>query len=193
MIEDLNAKWKNALINEPCCAGKKLVFGEGKTDHPLLMLVGEAPGAHEAEQGRPFVGKAGQNLNEFLKILSLQREDIYISNTVKIRPAVPGKNGNEKNRPPSQYEVTLFTPWLIDEIKMISPCLLVTLGNTPLKVVLGKEAIIGNCHGRKMDTTLGIPLYPLYHPAAVIYNRGLRAVYEQDLINLKGILSKLNE
>ena len=68
-------------------AGKRLVFGEGCSDRPPVMLIGEAPGGQEEEQGRPFVGKAGQNLSEFLAVLGLRREDIYISNVVKLRPS----------------------------------------------------------------------------------------------------------
>lgn len=188
MIDDVNRKWIQALSFEPCCLGKKLVMGEGNSDHPALMLIGEAPGGREEEQGRPFVGKAGQNLNEFLDILALKREDIYITNAVKLRPSAPGKNRKEKNRPPSQTEITLFAPWVLEEIRTVCPCLLVTLGNTPLKVILGKLATIGSLHGKSTETALGVPLYPLYHPAAVIYNQSLRAVYEQDLINLRPLL-----
>ncbi len=193
MIDDVNRKWAQALSNEPCCFGKKLVMGEGNGNHPALMLIGEAPGGREEEQGRPFVGKAGQNLNEFLDTLALKREEIYITNAVKIRPSVPGKNGKEKNRLPSQTEIALFLPWVLEEIRMVGPRLLVTLGNTPLKVILGKSAAIGGLHGKLTETALGVPLYPLYHPAAVIYNQSLRAVYAQDLANLRPILLKVSQ
>lgn len=163
-------------------------MGEGKDLKPAIMLIGEAPGAQEEAQGRPFVGKAGQNLNEFLALLGLEREQIYITNAVKIRPSVLGASGKEKNRPPTRKEVELFTPWLKDEIRSVKPRLIVTLGNTPLRVVYGTEAVIGNFHGKLMQTPEGLALFPLYHPAAVIYNRALRSVYEEDLERLKAIL-----
>ncbi len=187
-VHELNLKWCKALLQEACCSGKKPVMGEGKDLKPAIMLIGEAPGAQEEAQGRPFVGKAGQNLNEFLALLGLEREQIYITNAVKIRPSVLGASGKEKNRPPTRKEVELFTPWLKDEIRSVKPRLIVTLGNTPLRVVYGTEAVIGNFHGKLMQTPEGLALFPLYHPAAVIYNRALRSVYEEDLERLKAIL-----
>ena len=89
-----------------------LVFGEGPL-HPKLMLIGEAPGEQETLQGRPFVGKAGQNLDHFLALAGLSREEIYISNAVKIRPTKTGKTGRISNRPPTQEEIALFRPWLL--------------------------------------------------------------------------------
>lgn len=193
MIESLNKQWYDRLNTTHVCAGKRLVTGEGCADEPVLMLVGEAPGGQEEAQGRPFVGRAGQNLNVFLEILGLKRQNIYITNTVKIRPTAPGKNGKEKNRPPRQAEIDVFSPWLIDEIRQVRPRLLVTLGNTPLKAVMGKEALIGRVHGETLTAPIGFPLFPLYHPAAIIYDRSLRAVYEQDLLRLKELLYKMEE
>lgn len=81
---------------------RRLVFGEGPTDHPQIMLIGEAPGAQEEQQGRPFVGKAGKNLDEFLHIVGLSRSEIFISNTVKVRPSRISPKGTVANRPPNR-------------------------------------------------------------------------------------------
>ncbi len=91
---------------------KVLVFGEGKNDHPPVMLIGEAPGEQETLQRRPFVGKAGKNLDGFLEAVGLQRPDIYISNVVKVRPTKISPRGSVSNRPPNREELALFIPYL---------------------------------------------------------------------------------
>ena len=176
---------------------KVLVFGEGDMDRPRLMLIGEAPGEQEVMQGRPFVGKAGKNLDAFLESVHLRREDIYISNVVKIRPTKTSGKGRVSNRPPSKEEVGLFLPWLKEEIALVSPQLLVTLGNVALKSLLGKGTI-GEAHGRFHPASVSVaggkareyPLFALYHPASVIYNRSLDKVYAQDLFVLDTALKK---
>ena len=170
----------------------RLVYGEGPQRHPQLMLIGEAPGAQEEQQGRPFVGQAGKNLNEFLRILSLQREQIYITNVVKLRPSRVSPKGTVSNRPPNRQELLFFRPWLLEEIGLVQPGLIVTLGNTALQTL--QDTVIGSCHGTLRETTVHgqrYPLFPLYHPASVIYNRSLLDVYRQDLQSLKEILRNL--
>ena len=126
-----------------------IVFGEG-AENPALMMIGEAPGGDEEKQGRPFVGKAGKNLSAFLEVVGLKREEIYISNVVKLRPTKESpKTGKAVNRPPSAEEIAFFLPYLLEEIKVISPKVVVTLGNVPLKAVTGeKKAVIGDYHGK---------------------------------------------
>ncbi len=170
---------------------KVLVFGEGKTEGPRLMLIGEAPGEQEVMQGRPFVGKAGKNLTAFLESVHLNREDIYISNVVKIRPTKTSEKGRMSNRPPSREEIGLFLPWLKEEIFLVSPELIVTLGNVALKSLLGKGTV-GEMHGRFHRAELSLSegkarefqLFALYHPASVIYNHTLGQVYAEDLSTL---------
>ena len=128
---------------------KPIVLGEGNTDHPPVMLIGEAPGEQESLQGRPFVGKAGKNLDGFLQVLALRREDIYISNVVKIRPTKVSEKGRTSNRPPNKEELALFTPYLMEEIQLVQPRMIVTLGNVALKALCGPKAIIGDMHGRE--------------------------------------------
>lgn len=158
-----------------------LVFGEGPL-HPKLMLIGEAPGEQETLQGRPFVGKAGQNLDHFLALAGLSREEIYISNAVKLRPTKTGKTGRLSNRPPTKDEIALFRPWLMREIEEVEPGMIATLGNVPLRAVTGRSLSIGEVHGQVLDAgETGLPLFALYHPASLIYNRSLTDVYEQDV------------
>lgn len=158
-----------------------LVFGEGPSQ-PKLMLIGEAPGEQESLQGRPFVGKAGKNLDHFLELAALRREEIYISNAVKIRPTKTGRTGRLSNRPPTKDEIALFRPWLIREIEEIRPRMIATLGNTPLHAVAGGKLTIGQVHGTVIPAgETGLPLFALYHPASLIYNRALTDTYEQDV------------
>lgn len=167
---------------------KILVFGDGKCDQPPLMLIGEAPGEQETLKRRPFVGKAGKNLSEFLEIMGMQREEIFVSNVVKIRPTAVGKTGRVKNRAPSKEEIALFSPWLMKEIDLVKPRALVTLGNVPLRALMG-NGTIGDMHGRWHTAGNGLPLFALYHPAAVIYRRELLAVYEDDVRALRDSLT----
>lgn len=169
-------------------SGKRLVFGEGRSEHPPVMLIGEAPGGQEEEQGRPFVGKAGQNLSAFLKVLELRREDIYISNVVKLRPSKVSDKGRVSNRPPNREELAFFTPHLHREIAKVQPGMIVTLGNVALQAVTGTKAVIGDMHGQVAQVMLdgqNYRLFPLYHPASIIYNRALKEVYDADLAALK--------
>lgn len=159
-----------------------LVFGEGPMQ-PRLMLIGEAPGEQETLMGRPFVGKAGKNLDRFLELAGMRREEIYISNAVKIRPTKTGKTGRISNRPPTREEIALFRPWLLKEIALVAPQVIATLGNVPLFAVTNdKRLTIGEAHGRVMEAgESGRKLFALYHPASLIYNRALEPVYERDV------------
>ena len=170
-----------------------LVFGEGP-DEPVLMLIGEAPGEQESLQGRPFVGKAGKNLDRFLEIAGLKREEIYISNAVKIRPTKVSKTGRFSNRPPTREEIALFRPWLMREIAEVKPKMIATLGNVPLGAVTGSKQTIGAVHGTVIPAgETGLPLFALYHPASLIYNRSLESVYEQDVRVLAQRLHALSD
>jgi len=165
-----------------------LVFGEGPR-RPKLMLIGEAPGEQETLQGRPFVGKAGKNLDHFLELAQLERKEIYISNAVKFRPTKTGKTGRISNRPPTKDEIALFRPWLMREILEIGPDMVATLGNVPLHAVTGERITIGEVHGKVIPAgDTGLQLFALYHPASLIYNRSLESVYESDVRLLADIL-----
>lgn len=183
-----------ALVREVYSASEKVVvFGDGNLD-ATVMLVGEAPGEQETLQGRPFVGKAGKNLDVFLARLDLKREDIYITNVVKFRPVkVHPRTGSLSNRPPNREETGLCFGFLLGELEIIQPKVVVTLGNVALKAVTDDaHAVIGDWHGRPAALEvhkLKFTIFPLYHPASIIYNRELAEVYDEDLGNLKAYLS----
>lgn len=158
---------------------KVLVFGEGPIG-AKVMMIGEAPGEQESLQGRPFVGKAGKNLDAFLEEVGMVREEMYVSNTVKFRPTRLSESGRYVNRTPTQEEVKLFLPWLIREIEMVKPRCIVTLGNVPLRALTDRKQVIGDCHGKFMPRDEYL-LYPMYHPASVIYNPALKSVYQEDV------------
>ena len=167
---------------------EKILVGCGNLDSPIV-LIGEAPGANEIKLGAPFVGQAGKHLEEFLEILELNREDIYITNAVKYRPTrVNPKTGRLSNRTPTSKEIDDFRYFLYREIAIIEPEIIVTLGNIPLKSIYDKDMKIGKVHGQLMNINIhGIDykVFPLYHPAAVIYRKELRGVYIGDLYHLK--------
>ncbi len=170
--------------------GRKTVYGVGP-EHPSVMLVGEAPGAREVEEGRPFAGAAGKNLDEFLSATGLARDELYISNVVKIRPCETGPTGRLRNRPPNREEIAFFLPFLEKEILLLSPRLLVTLGNTPLQALSQPASTVGACHGQELKSRLNLPLFSLYHPASIIYNRSLAPVYQADMERLAQIIQAL--
>ena len=176
--EEMTAFFSELYVGEE----KKLVFGDGD-ERARIVMIGEAPGEQETLQGRPFVGKAGKNLDEFLELSGLDRRALYITNTVKIRPTKVSAAGRIVNRPPKKEEIALFTPWLIRELDMIRPDMIVTLGNVPLKALLGNDRTIGACHGQWIEWERA-RVYPLYHPASVIYNPSLKEVYRADVIRL---------
>jgi len=166
--------------------GTPCVWGTGPQDAPV-MLVGEAPGKDEVRLGRPFVGKAGQNLDEFLQMTGVERKALFITNVVKFRPCKVSEKGTVSNRPPTGTEIALCAACLREEIGVVRPRCVVTLGNTALKALLGKEAFIGQLHGQPRQGE-GFMLFPLYHPASIIYRRELKSVYEADLLRLRAWL-----
>ena len=158
---------------------KVLVFGEGRIGAPVMMI-GEAPGEQESLQGRPFVGRAGKNLDAFLSEAGMDRGALYVTNTVKFRPTKRSGAGRVVNRPPTQEEIKLSLPWLMREIALVDPRCVITLGNVPLKALTGRASSIGDMHGHLIDWN-GRWLFPMYHPASVIYNPALKEVYRRDI------------
>lgn len=177
MLENLYQKIRVAF------PGQELVLGEGNPN-ARIMLIGEAPGKTEVELKRPFVGKAGKNLDKFLDYIRLKREDIYITNSVKFRPTRIGESGSVANRAPTPKEIAAQRVFLMEEVEIVNPTVLVTLGNVPLKSVMNNMGLtIGAYHGRAIQSSeIGRYLFALYHPASIIYRKELAAVYEQDLI-----------
>lgn len=190
-LTELNGR----IISETktCFPGRQVILGEGNCNAELLVI-GEAPGGDEEKAIRPFVGKAGKNLINFLKAIDLNREELYITNVVKIRPCkLSDKTGKPINRPPDLVEKEFFSGYLDKEIEIILPKIIVTLGNVPLQAVLkDKSAAIGNYHGRIICFG-GNNIFPLYHPAAIIYNRSLEQTYNEDVLKLRECLNKWGE
>jgi uracil-DNA glycosylase family 4 len=139
-----------------------VVYGVGDPNAELLFI-GEGPGQHEDQQGEPFVGAAGQLLTRMLGGIGLRREDVYIANVVKCRP--PG------NRDPQPDEIDACTPWLIEQVSLIQPSLIVTLGNFATKFVLNTTTGITRLRGQVFPWH-GRRVVPTFHPAAVLRSGG---------------------
>ncbi len=170
------------------------VFGEGNWKRPKLMLIGEAPGAEETQQKKPFVGKAGRQLDELLQQAGIERNEIFITNVVKYRPYI-SRNGSLRNRTPDKEEVLFALPLLKQELLLVQPQLVATLGNVPLNALLAlageQPSTIGKMHGKKRDCYIAgrvIAFYPLYHPASTIYNPALRDTCKEDIMGLANLL-----
>ena len=165
--------------------------------NPVMMLLGEAPGGEEAKRSRPFVGKAGKQLDELLQKAGIVRSLVFVSNTVKYRP-VKIKSGRASNRTPTAKEVRAALPVLQSEIALVGPRVIVTLGNTPLNAICAccgmEKMTVGEVHGRPVEICLDgaqLWLFPLYHPASLIYNRALTEVMKADLSNLYTFLQDI--
>ena len=171
--------------------GYEPVIGEGDPNAEI-MFIGEAPGKHEAKSGRPFVGNAGSVLNTLLASLDLEREEVYITNVVKDRP--PG------NRDPHVEEIACYAPFLLHQIEIIQPAVIVTLGRFALNFILEQynfpqaylhqDKKLGELHGKVLEVEVPysddqssdseVKVVPLYHPAAAFYNPDLENVMEGD-------------
>lgn len=149
-----------------------------------LMFLGEAPGANEDEQGKPFVGRAGQILTELLTKIEIKREDVFITNVVKHRPP--------NNREPQPEEVAACRSFLEHQIAVIDPELIVVLGNHALEWFAGKQGI-STMRGKIFHKELGgkmRKIFPTFHPAALIYNQALRPTAEKDFQFIKQELAQ---
>ena len=174
-LEDLDLPLKEGA--------KNLVFGKGNPD-AQIMFVGEAPGRNEDEQGEPFVGAAGKNLDKLLDGVGLSMDDVYIANILKYRPP--------ENRNPQPEEIRMHTPWLLKQINTIQPKIVCSLGNYATKFFMALGDVdkmksmpgITNVHGKVQIIEMEgmkIKLIPLFHPAAIIYNRSIQGLWEEDM------------
>lgn len=161
----------------------KTVFGAGDADAEV-MFVGEAPGAEEDRQGLPFVGRAGQLLNQLLEEIGLSREEVFIANVLKSRP--PG------NRDPQPLEIEACRPYLFEQIRLIEPRVICTLGNFATKLLSGNPAGITRVRGTPQVHELGgrtVFLLPLFHPAAALRTPAMKETLRSDLALLPGLIS----
>lgn len=168
----------------PLCDGRtQTVFGVGNP-HARVMFIGEAPGKNEDLQGEPFVGAAGHYLNELLGCAGLRREDVFIANVLKCRP--PG------NRDPRPEEIKTCTPFLREQTRTIDPEVLVTLGKFSTQFVLKTQVGITRLHGRVQRAGKFL-VFPIFHPAAALYDGAKREALENDFVTLGELLHQLDE
>lgn len=161
-----------------------LVMGDGNIDADIVFI-GEAPGKNEDEQGLPFVGAAGKFLNEMLAQADMDRSDVYITNIVKYRPP--------NNRDPLPDEKKAFWPYLLKQLQIIEPKVVITLGRHSMEYFL-PDMKISHVHGEPKRITFGdkkLVIVPLYHPAAALYNGSLRQTLIDDFLRVPQIIEKL--
>ena len=162
----------------------KAVPGEGDPASDL-MFVGEAPGYHEDQQGRPFVGQAGKLLEQLLASIGLTREQVFIANVLKSRPP--------NNRDPRPEEIAACQPYLWRQIELIKPKVICTLGNHATKLLTGDPAGITRVHGRPQATAIAghsLYLYPIFHPAAALYTPAMLTTLKEDFRRLPELLAQ---
>lgn len=165
----------------------QLVMGDGNPN-AAIVFIGEAPGKAEDEQGIPFVGASGRFLNEMLAAAGMDRSDVYITNIVKYRPP--------NNRDPSKQEKQAFLPYLLSQLEIINPKVIVTLGRHSMEFFL-PDARISEVHGQAIQKTITLGdnsyqwvIVPLYHPAAALYNGSLRQTLLEDFLSIAVPLKK---
>jgi len=174
------------------CSRTQTVFGVGNPDADL-MFIGEAPGMDEDQQGEPFVGRAGQLLTKILKAMNFTRENVYIANILKCRPDTP--RGSFGNRPPTPTEMQTCRPYLVEQIDIIQPNVLVALGAVAVDGLLGMRRSMRELRGRWHDYN-GIPLMITYHPAYLLRNHApseKRKVWEDMLQVLERLDQPISE
>lgn len=160
----------------------QLVFGDGSPGADIVFI-GEAPGKNEDEQGLPFVGAAGKFLDEMLATIGMERRDVYITNIVKYRPP--------NNRDPYPDEKAAFLPFLRRQLEVIKPKLVVPLGRHSMGVLLPPELRISECHGQPKRYK-GQVYLPLFHPAAALYNGGMRQTLIDDFARIPSVLTAIS-
>lgn len=174
----------NGVCPDLAAQATQLVMSDGNPDADIVFI-GEAPGKNEDEQGKPFVGAAGKFLNEMLEAAGMNRDDVYITNIVKYRPP--------NNRDPLPEEKAAFWPYLLKQLQIIKPKVVVTLGRHSMEYFLpGRK--ISEIHGEPKRITFGdgkLIVVPLYHPAAALYNGGMRSTLIEDFMRVPDMLTKL--
>jgi uracil-DNA glycosylase len=179
---------ESSLYEERVKNGVFPVIGEG--NHTAsLMFIGEAPGEKEAATGRPFVGRSGKFLNELLESVGIKREDVYITNIVKDRPP--------KNRDPKPEEIELYAPFLDEQIAIIKPKIIATLGRFSMQYIMNRYGLssdidaISKLHGKIFNTEIAgekVKIVPLYHPAVALYNPNNKTELKEDFKIIKTLI-----
>jgi DNA polymerase len=184
--EELIALFREARTCTRCDLSRtrtQVVFGAGNSDADL-MFVGEAPGAEEDRQGLPFVGRSGALLTRLLEESGISRDEVFVANTLKCRPP--------ENRDPTVTEIEACRPWLFEQIRLIEPRVVATLGNFATRLLSGDPAGITRVHGKAQVRRLGsrtVFLYPLFHPAAALRSTGTAGLLRADIAALPELLA----
>lgn len=177
---------KKNICPELAASATNLVMGDGNLNAEIVFI-GEAPGKNEDEQGLPFVGAAGKFLNEMLAEAGLERSDVYITNIVKYRPP--------NNRDPLPEEKKAFWPYLLKQLQIIKPKVVITLGRHSMEYFL-PDARISVIHGQAKRIKFGdekLVVVPLYHPAAALYNGSMRSVLIEDFMKVPKIIELMKK
>lgn len=186
-LENLHKKWKEECQCELKKTATQAVPGDG-SPNATIVFIGEAPGKSEDAQGRPFVGAAGKFLAEMLELINLKRENVYITNVVKYRPP--------NNRDPLPEEKASCREWLLGELKIIEPKLIIFLGRHAMNNFF-PELKISGAHGKllikKFKGMSTNYFFPLYHPAAALYNGGMRETLKDDFKKIPKILKEIQK
>lgn len=186
-LQNLHKKWAEECVCELKKTATQAVFGVGNAS-AKIVFIGEAPGKKEDELGEPFVGAAGKFLNEMLALINLKREDIYITNIVKYRPP--------NNRDPLPEEKSACRQWLLAELQIISPKLIIFLGRHAMNNFF-PELQIGKAHGKllikKFSGMKTKYFFPLYHPAAALYDGSMREVLIEDFKKIPKVLKEIEK
>jgi len=181
-LQELGASLYNCKLCKLSKLGRtQVVFGTGNPQ-ASIMFVGEAPGFYEDQQGEPFVGAAGKLLNELLQSAGLSRSEVYIANVIKCRPL--------NNRDPEPDEVETCKPFLMQQINLIKPKVVCSLGNWATQTLLEKKVGITKVRGQAIRLQ-DFVLFPLLHPAAALHQGNLRGPLEEDFRKLKAYLDRL--
>lgn len=173
--EELEESIKDCKKCKLCTNRNNIVFGHGNKDADI-MFVGEGPGADEDTQGIPFVGKAGQLMNKAFEGIGIKREEVYIANIVKCRPP--------SNRVPEEDEATSCLNYLRNQVILVKPQIIVLLGSTALKNILGKEYGITSMRGKWIERK-GILYMPTWHPAALLRDENKKIEFWKDIKEVK--------
>lgn len=184
-MSELTDLYQEVRVCQKCILAQgrtNAVPGEGPED-AAIMFIGEGPGFHEDRQGRPFVGAAGNYLNELLEKIGLNREQVYITNVVKCRP--PG------NRDPESEEIEACRPYLDRQIDLIRPRLVITLGRFSMQRYF-PGASISRIHGQAKRVG-SVIYFPMFHPAAALHQPRWRTLVEEDMLKIPDLLAKLDE
>ncbi len=186
-LTEIHAHWQKTCTCELKNTATQAVFGSGN-EKADIVFIGEAPGKEEDAQGVPFVGRAGQFLNEMLTLINLKREDVYITNIIKYRPP--------NNRDPEPDEKSACAPWLYEELNYIKPKVIVFLGRHAMNDFF-PELKISDAHGKlikkKFKHITTSHFLPLYHPASALYNGGMRETLIKDFKKIPLVLKKISE